>query len=95
VRAQQRDDVSGGAEGVGDRGPVAERQGRAHLAVDLGHEQWLGGNRTAVERGKARQRRVIIGVAGTDRDGASHGRVPRMSLGAQGVHASDGRAPLA
>jgi hypothetical protein len=75
VRSQERDDVGGGAEGVGDRRPVAERQGSAHLAVYLGDEQWLGRDERAVERREPGQGLMIIGVARADGD-----------LGAQGVH---------
>jgi hypothetical protein len=75
VRAQERDDIGGGAEGVGDGRPIAQGQGGAHLAVHLGDDQRLGGNGRAVERGEPNEREVVIGVAGADRD-----------LGAQRVH---------
>jgi hypothetical protein len=42
VRSQERDDVSGGAEGVGDGRPVSQGQGSTQLAVQLGDEQRLG-----------------------------------------------------
>jgi hypothetical protein len=75
VRSQERDDVGGGAEGVGDRCLVAQRQGSAQLAVHLGYEQRLSRDGRAVERRESDQRQVVIGVARADGD-----------LGAQGVH---------
>jgi hypothetical protein len=75
VRAQERDDVGGGAEGVGDRRPVAQGQGGAQLAVQVGHEQRLGGDGGAVKRRQASERQVVVGVARADGD-----------LGAQRVH---------
>jgi len=81
VRAQKRDDGGGGAEGIGDGRPVVEGQGSAQLAVHLGHEQRLGRDDGAVERGEPEQRPMVIGVARADGD-----------LGAQGVHVIDGGA---
>jgi hypothetical protein len=68
VRSQERDDVSGGAEGVGDGRPVSQGQGSTQLAVQLGDEQRLGREDRAVERREPDQRQLIIGVAGADRD---------------------------
>jgi hypothetical protein len=75
VRSQERDDVGGGAEGVGDRCPVAQGQGGAQLAIQLGHKQRLGRKERAVERRQSDERQMVIGVARADGD-----------LGAQRVH---------
>jgi hypothetical protein len=75
VRSQERDDVGGGAEGIGDGCPVAQGQGRAQLAVHIGHEQRRGRHRRAVERRQADQRQMVVGVPGADGD-----------LGAERVH---------
>jgi hypothetical protein len=75
VRSQERDDVGSGAEGVGDRRPVGQRQRCAQLTVELGHEQRRGWDRRAVERRQPDECEVIIGVAGADGDSALHGGV--------------------
>jgi hypothetical protein len=75
MRAQERDDVGGGAEGVGDGRPVVQGQGSAQLAVHLGYQQRLGGDGRAVERREPDERQMVIGVARADGD-----------LGAQRVH---------
>jgi hypothetical protein len=75
MRPQERDDVGGGAEGIGDGGAVGQGQGGAELAIQLGHQQLSGRDGRAVEGRQTDERQVIVGVARADRD-----------LGEQRVH---------
>jgi hypothetical protein len=68
VRSQERDDVGGGAEGIGDGGPVVQGQGGAERAVQFGHQQRLGRHGRAVERRQVNERQMVVGVPRADGD---------------------------
>jgi hypothetical protein len=69
VRSQERDDVRGGPERVGDDRPVVHRDGRAQLAVDLGQQQRGGGDAGGAVQGRqSEEGALVIGIARTDRD---------------------------
>jgi len=59
---QQPDERAAGAEGVGHRAAVGEAESGPQLAVDLGHEQRLCGQRPSVQRRQALERGAIVGV---------------------------------
>jgi hypothetical protein len=69
VRSQERHDLSGWAEGIGDDRAVVQRQRGRQLAVHLGQEQGSvrrsGG---AVEGGEAQERALVVGVPRADED---------------------------
>jgi hypothetical protein len=75
MRSQERNDVGGGAEGIGDGGSVGQRKRGAQLTVQLGHQQRPGRHGRAVECCQVDERQVVVGVSRADRD-----------LGEQGVH---------
>jgi hypothetical protein len=68
VRAQERDEVGGGTERVGDGGAVSQGQGGAQLAVHLGHQERLGRHDGAIERRQADEPQMVVGVSRADRD---------------------------
>ena len=61
ARAQQLDELGGGAERVGDRAAALERHGGDDLAVELGDQHGADGARGAVELREARERRGVLG----------------------------------
>ncbi len=82
LKAQQRREVLGGAEGVGDDDVALEVQGRSQLAVLDGEQRRAGRRRRAVERGEPRQARSVIGkragLARLARPARSSGNARRM-----------------
>jgi hypothetical protein len=69
VCSQERDDLGGGAERIGDGRAVVQRQGGAELTVDLGHQDRRArGAGGAVECRQTQEREFIIGVARADED---------------------------